>query len=457
MIVWMIIPRGNDYFSLKLSLDFGAWHIHRFLFGLWMVLIILSGAYPALHLSSIRAIHLFRNFGLLGFGGKKIRKALLVTQLSLAIIMMVAVLTMYRQLEYMQSESDVFGHAQTFMVEIPSVPFNPNLDVQANQQHEAIVKKALKDELLQSPRIKHISTTINRSMIDEQYLMVGNLDWDGKPPAFQAQYGNWPVDEDLDKVMDFEIVNGRWFLEGDSTDQRGFVVNETAVREFNIKPPVVGARIDNNGKEGVIIGVVRDFRFQNLRETTRPMVFYKKNNWGGYFLVKAQVGTERQALRDAETVMKARFPNEIFNYRFLDEEFDAIYRKDIQTMTVASTISLTSIFLSMVGLLGMVMFECRQRTKEIGIRKVLGATVAGIVTMLSRDFVKLILLAVGVATPIAWWVMNRWLEDFAYRIDIQWWMFAVAGVAAVVIALLTVSWQTIRTAVANPVDSLRDE
>src|SRR5690606_29790191 len=181
------------------------------------------------------------------------------------------------------------------------------------------------------------------------------LDWDGRPQGFQAQYGNWPVDEDLAKVMDLEIVNGRWFLGGDSTDQHGFVVNETAVREFNIEPPVVGTRIDNNGREGVIVGVVKDFRFQNLRETTRPMVFYKQNNWGMYFLVKAHAGTERQALQDVEGVMKARFPNAIFNYRFLDEEFDAMYRKDLQTMTVASTVSLTSILLSMVGLLGMVM------------------------------------------------------------------------------------------------------
>src|SRR5690606_40176059 len=134
LIASLLIPIGNDYFSLKLSMDFGAWHIYLLLFGLWVGLIILSGAYPALHLSSIRAIHLFRNFGLLGFGGKKIRRALLVTQLSLAIVMMVAVLTMYRQLEHLQSESDIFGHAQTFMVEIPPVPCNPTLDRQARPE-----------------------------------------------------------------------------------------------------------------------------------------------------------------------------------------------------------------------------------------------------------------------------------------------------------------------------------
>nr|WP_255501935.1 FtsX-like permease family protein [Olivibacter sp. SDN3] len=454
LIAYGMLPTFNSFFSLKLQLD-ASGHIIQFLLLLWVVLIILSGIYPAAHLSSIQAMSLFRGADTLKFGSKKVRQGLLVVQTTLSLGMIIATLVMYHQLKFIQNSADSYNHEQTFAVDMPSIDLNS--DSSGWQQHEAAVKKTLKNQLLMSPNIEEVSTFMGKSFLNENYLMVGNLEWRGKSPSFQAQYGNWPVDEDFDKTLNLQLREGRWFYSGDSTDQNALILNETAVKDFQLAEPVIGTNMYNNGLDGVIIGIVKDFHFQNLREKIRPMVIYKKNNWGSSFIIKTRPNAVLPALRDVKQVMKNRFPNDILTYRFIDDEFNTLYKRDQQMLALTLSLAIISITLCVIGLWGMILFESNQRIKEIGIRKVLGATALHIMSLLSKDFIKLILLAVILASPIAWWIMHKWLENFAYKIAIQWWMFALAGLTAIAIALITVSSQVIKAAVANPVDSLRDE
>lgn len=454
LVASSMLPTFNNFFSLKLQLDTSG-HIIQFLFLLWVVLIILSGVYPAAHLSSIQTMSLFRGADTLKFGSKKIRQGLLVVQTTLSLGMIIATLVMYKQLKFIQYSAESYNHQQTFTVNIP--PIDSDSDSIGWEQHEAAVKKTLKNQLLMSPNVEEVSTFTKRSFLNDEILMVGNLDWQGKNPSFQAQYGNWPVDEDFNKTLNLQLQEGRWFYSGDSTDQKALILNETAVKDFQLAEPVIGTNMYNNGLDGVIIGVVKDFHFQNLREKIQPMVLYKRNNFGSSFIVKTTPNAVLSALSDVKQVMKSRFPNDIFTYRFIDDEFNTLYKRDQQTLAITLSLAIISIILCLIGLWGMILFESNQRTKEVGIRKVLGATALQIMSLLSKDFIKLILLAVILASPIAWWIMHKWLENFAYKIAIQWWMFAVAGLTAIAVALITVSSQVIKAAVANPVNSLRDE
>src|SRR5690554_704276 len=240
----------------------------------------------------------------------------------------------------------------------------------------------------------------------------------------------------------------------------GIIINETAAGLLGMDNPV-GKKLympqgGGNTIAYTVLGVVENFHYESLRQHIGPLCMRLGNNkWATAFKVSA---TDIQTLLgDIESEWKSRSPEMPFTYHFMDESFDAMYRAEQRAGNVALAFSVLAIIIACLGLFGLTTYMVEQRTKEIGIRKVLGASVSGIVSMLSRDFVKLVLIAIVIATPLAWWAMSKWLQDFAYRIDIQWWMLALAGLFAVLIALITVGWQAIRAALANPVESLRDE
>ncbi|HWL00443.1 MAG TPA: FtsX-like permease family protein, partial [Parapedobacter sp.] len=256
-----------------------------------------------------------------------------------------------------------------------------------------------------------------------------------------------------------EMVAGRNLSHVHPTDRtEGFILNESAVRTLGLGSPedAIGKGFAYGSQKGQIIGVTKDFHFESLHEHMVPLAMAMNPDGYAWWSVRAS-GNVRAALDQLESVWKVRFPNAPFRYDFLDNRFAELYNREQTQQVLFGIFAGIAIFISCLGLLGLSMYMAELRMKEIGIRKVMGASVSGIVQLLSRDFLKLVLIAIVVAAPIAWWLMSKWLEDFAYRIDIQWWMFAAAGLAAVVIALITVSWQAIRAAVANPVDSLRDE
>ena len=267
------------------------------------------------------------------------------------------------------------------------------------------------------------------------------------------------IDEQFIPTYQIEMAAGRNLSRERPTDRTaGYILNESAVTALGLGSPekAIGKAFAYGDRKGQIIGVTKDFHFESLHQNIVPMAM--SMNLAGYswWSVRSS-GDVRATLNQLESVWKARFPDIPFRYDFLDNRFAELYKREQTQQLLFGVFAGIAIFISCLGLLGLSMYMAELRMKEIGIRKVLGASVAGIVQLLSRDFLKLVLVAIVIAAPVAWWLMSKWLEDFAYRIDIQWWVFAVAGLVAVVIALLTVSWQAIRAAVANPVDSLRDE
>ena len=461
VLVYLILPSFNSLFDITLHFSLITYHVLILVFSIWCVMILFTGILPALYLSSFNAVNLFRGIGAFQLGGKTIRKTLLVSQFALAICMVIASLTMYKQLRYIQDDAVSYNKSQVFIAKIPDMlmqqPIGSQVDFESQEKLMADLKKSLKNELLINSHIKNVSISIQPSILNETYQMVGQLDWSSKDPGFQPKYTTWKIDDDFASIMNLQLVEGRWFHKGDDKDINNVILNETAIKEFNIPKPIIGQRFYSNGTEGIIIGIAKDFHFQDFHQKISPIVLHKKSYWGDNIIVQAQPGASMKALGIVENLFKDRFPGKVFSYTFLDEEFDQLYKNDQQSLLVALSFSIISIILSFLGLLGMVFFEIQQRMKEIGVRKILGASVSNIVRLLSTDFLKLILLSILIASPIAWWVMNKWLQDFAYRIEIQWWMFALAGILAVIIALVTVSFQAIKAALANPVNSLRDE
>ena len=243
-------------------------------------------------------------------------------------------------------------------------------------------------------------------------------------------------------------------------DSAAVIMNEAAVNALGWKGDALGRTISRNGNNGEeiyrVIGVVKDFHFRSLHERISPLVMVLAPDPGN-LVVKINTADISSFTAKLQQRFAAYGAEDPMDYSFLDERYNNTYKAEQKIGTILGVFAMLTIFIACLGLFGLAKFTAEQRTKEIGIRKVLGATATQLSAMLSKDFLKLVLIAVAIASPIAWGAMNKWLEDFAYRIDIQWWMFAAAGLAAVVIALLTVGWQAIRTAVANPVDSLRDE
>ena len=262
------------------------------------------------------------------------------------------------------------------------------------------------------------------------------------------------------KTFGLRLAAGRSFNESD--DALEFLINETMMHQLGINDPqqVLGRKFtagNLSNKPGIIVGVVKDFHAKSLYVPIAPEYIAPYRKEYQYAGVKIGSGNPSQAIQSIKTQWESVYPDHVFQYRFLDEQLADFYKKEDLMNKLITTSAIVAIAISCLGILGLISLIAVQRTKEIGIRKVLGASVAGIIAMLSKDFIKLIIIAVVIASPIAWWVMNKWLQGFAYRIDIQWWLFVIAAFLAVMIAFLTVSFEAVKAAIANPVKSLRNE
>jgi putative ABC transport system permease protein len=257
--------------------------------------------------------------------------------------------------------------------------------------------------------------------------------------------------------MNAQLVQGRDFAKELPSDQADFLINEAALKKIGYKNPL-NSYLKFWDRKGKVIGVVKDFHFRSLHEPIKPLIIRLEEHeaWGNV-LVRIEAGKTKQALSSLEKLWKQLNPKFPFTYQFSDEEYQKLYKSEQIIGTLSKCFAALAIFISCMGLLGLVIFTAQQRTKEIGIRKVLGASVTSLFTLLSKDFVRLVILAIVIATPVAWWAINSWLQSFEYKIEIGWWVFAIAGLIAIVIALLTVSFQAIKAAIANPVNSLRSE
>ena len=402
--------------------------------------LLLAGIYPAITLSSFRPLEAMKG-KLSGIGSKgSFRKVLVVIQFSFSIMLISSTIIIGKQLKYIRERNLGYDKQNVFSFWMRNI----------NAHYDAAVS-----ELLKQPGI--LGVTESGANIISHFSGSTDVDWDGKR-ADQQSFGIYqmPVERNFLRVMGMKLVEGNGFT-GSPGDSANFILNETAIKETGIKEPVIGKRLTFHGIKGVIAGVVKDFHFQNMHQKIGPLLMQYDTHWRGKMYIRTTARNAPLALAAAEKLWKQYNADYNFDYTFLDSQFDELYKVDEHVGQLFNCFALVTILISCLGLFGLVTFTAESKVKEIGVRKVLGAGVRNIVFLLSREFLMLVLVAAAISFPVAWYGLNSYLQGYAYRTDMSWWVFVIAGTAALLIALVTVSFQSIKAAVANPTKSLRSE
>ncbi|MEP7108291.1 MAG: ABC transporter permease [Ferruginibacter sp.] len=441
VLVIILLPFFNGLTGKQIEFPFSSTAFWLSLAGLTLFTGLISGSYPALFLSSFRPITVLK--GTLKFtnGATFFRKGLVVFQFVLSIVLITGTIIISQQVNYIQQIN--LGYDRENLIYIP-------IEGDLTGKYSVFKQDALK-----TPGIKEV-TRITQTPTDISNG-TGGVDWDGKAPNTSPQFTQAATGYDFVKTLDLKLLTGRDISKDYVSDSLGFLINESALKILNYKDPI-GKRLTFWGQKGTIVGVLKDFHFASLHEAIRPLVIRMGENLSyGNILVRTKPGKIKEALAGIERICKQLNPKFPVTYYFSDEEYQKLYRSEQVVSKLSGYFAFLGIFISCMGLLGLAMFTAEQRTKEIGIRKVLGASIASLFSLLSKEFILLVIVALFIASPLAWWAMKAWLQGFAYRIPIAWWIFALAGVLAIFIALLTVSFQAIKAAIANPVKSLRTE
>jgi putative ABC transport system permease protein len=453
----ILLPFVNEITAKQLNL-FGDTTLLLYLFAGTFLLGVIAGFFPALYLSSFKPVAVLKGFKLNEKGALNLRKILVVVQFTISIVLIVGVLVISQQMQYIMSAK--LGLNTDKVVTVGNVGFLSPSD-----------RNVFKNELEQLPGVKAVAAS--NGMLPGRFSTT-RVNVKGSKNEQQVNFIS--VSYNYLDVLNISIKEGRGFssqFQGDTLTNGipggpleqtigSVILNETAVRDLGITPPAIGKQLlwSEDGDTSYylnIVGIAKDFHFTSLRNEIKPFAFMVNPGARGTFIVKLDGKNIAGTLTQIESKWKQFQTDRAFDYSFLDETFAKLYQAESRFQKVFVTLVILGILIACLGLLGLATFAAQQRVKEIGIRKVLGASVTSVVTLLSKDFLKLVAVSFLIASPIAWYAVNQWLQDFAYRIDVRWWVFPLAGVIAILIALLTVSFQAIKAAIANPVKSLRTE
>lgn len=446
-ISYLVLPLFNNVANKTLALgNLFSPYILPLLVALPVVVGLLAGSYPAFFLSSFKPIEVLK--GKLKTGGRSVnlRSVLVVFQFACSIVLIVSTLVIYKQLDYIQTKD--LGYKKDQVLTIRNTYTMGDQDV-------AFKNSVLQITGVQSGTLSSFLPVSNSSRTDNTYFKDATMDINAS-----IDMQSWRVDYDYFKTLGMQIIRGRGFSPDYGSDSTAVVINETTAQFLGYDDPI-GKKIyrsDDPGKPSAytIIGVVKNFNFESLKQGIGPLSFFmgKRSGMASFKVNTSNIST---LINKIETIWKQMSPGMPFNYTFLDESFNEMYESEQRVGKIAIIFSTLAILIACMGLFGLATFIAEQRTREIGIRKVLGASVQGIVGLLSKDFLKLVTIAFIIAAPLSVWVMNQWLNDFTYRIHLAWWIVAIAGFLALIIALATVSFQAIKVAVANPMKSLNNE
>jgi putative ABC transport system permease protein len=435
-------------------LSFNTWNITWLvsaLLSLFVLVTLLAGTYPSLYLSAFKPVVTLKGNSSGYASGNTLRKSLVVFQFVVSVFFIISTLIAGSQLQYIQHLNTGMDREQVMVLEVGGMPYGD--------------MAAFKNEVMRQPGIKGATATYDSPVNVRGGYSINNVE--GKAPNYELSVIAMPVEKSFIKTMGIKLIEGNDLNIGDEqqvlakeSDKRkySFILNETAIREMGLKPgEAIGKRISLNGRTGTIKAVAKDFNFTSLHTKISPIVMFPEYDWFGKLLVKTNGKNTANTIEAVQVQWHKFYPNTPIEYHFLDQEFNEMYKNDQRTSSILTAFTIVTIFISCLGLFGLAVFSTRQRVKEIGIRKVLGAGVLNIVGLISSDFLKLVIIAVIISSPLAWYAMSKWLQDFAYRIHIEWWIFALAGAMAIIIAFITVGYQSVKAALSNPVKSLRSE
>jgi len=450
LLAWILLPFFNSL--TKKNMDpFDEPFIAVWIIGLALLTGFLAGLYPAFYLSSFKPVSVLKGKILNSFSVTAIRKGLVVFQFIVSICLVFGAIVTWQQMKLLRNQQLGFNKAQQIV-----------LPLQRAYKSSEVNYVPLKNELLKHPGVKSVTSGSTYPGIPDLSDMLFYPE--GKTSADVVDIRLSAIENDYIETFGFKILSGRSFSKEFTGDSSSIILNEAAVRQLGYTVDnAVGKKIQFDFQEWhmalQIVGVVKNFNFESLHNEIKPCGFTTGlfANKYGYVIASLQSKDYSGLVTDIERIWTKLNPGAPFVYSFVDQDFQRNYEKEQRTSSVITWFTLIAILIACLGLFGLAAFSAEQRTKEVGIRKVLGASVANVTGLLSRDFIRLVIIAIVIASPVAWWVMDNWLKEFAYRVSISWWMFVLAGMLAIAIALITVSFQAIKAAVMNPVKALRTE
>jgi len=434
------LPAFNALTGKHLLIHYNQPEFYLYLFGIALITGIISGSYPALFLSAFRPAQVLKAPLKNAAAGIFLRKGLVTFQFVLSAVLLISALVIYKQVQYMHDHN--IGLDRENVVYVP---------LEGELKNKVQV---FKNELQQAAGVQAVTAAdqVPFSLTNS----TSDVTWAGKSADKNVFFSILGTDHAFATTMGIHLKEGRYFSKDFKTDTEKIVLNEEAVRQMQVQDPI-GMKLSFWGFEVEVIGVVKDFHTTSMQAPLQPLIMIYSPAYSSMVFVRTEPGKTQEALASLQTITHKYNPAYPFEYHFMDSDFEAMYKSEAVTKQLAKYFAGIAILISCLGLFGLALYTAEQRTKEIGIRKILGASVSRIVGMLTREFVLLILVANLLAWPLAWYLMQKWLQDYAFRIELSWWMFAVAGLGTLLLALVTISFQAVKAGLANPVKALRSE